>query len=174
MRDGQKGTRGILIFCIAAMGLHLMGQGFSALRENGWEKGKALAAAACLQAGSRPWLCICRGRFTKNPREPAQEIQASARGQLPYFSFAQSQEPKESVVEDDTTIQAMIQENERRIAERIREENSREAAEEENQRQQGSRPRRKGRRKKRLLLRSRNCSRWPRFPWKICRIINIC
>ena len=41
------------------------------------------------------------------------------------------------MVEDDTTIQAMIQENERRIAERIREENSREAAEEENQRQQG-------------------------------------
>ena len=51
MRDGQKGTRGILVFCIAAMGLHIMGRGFSALRENGWEKGKALAAAACLQAG---------------------------------------------------------------------------------------------------------------------------
>ena len=104
-----------------------------------------------------------------------QEIQASARGQLPYFSFAQSQEPKERVVEDDTTIQAMIQENERRIAERIREENSREAAEEENQRQQGEQAAAEGPGgKKRLLLRSRNCSRWPRFPWKICRIINIC
>ena len=123
MRDGQKGTRGILVFCIAAMSLHLMGRGFSALRENGWEKGKALAAAACLQAGEQAMALYLPGRFTKNPREPcSRKIQASARGQLPYFSFAQSQEPKESVVEDDTTIQAMIQENERRIAERIREE----------------------------------------------------
>ena len=138
MRDGQKGTRGILIFCIAAMGLHLMGRGFSALRENGWEKGKALAAAACLQAGEQAMALYLPGTVYEEPQGTLlQEIQASARGQLPYFSFAQSQEPKESVVEDDTTIQAMIQENERRIAERIREENSREAAEEENQRQQG-------------------------------------
>ena len=115
MRDGQKGTRGILIFCIAAMGLHLMGQGFSALRENGWEKGKALAAAACLQAGEQAMALYLPGTVYEEPQGTLlQEIQASARGQLPYFSFAQSQEPKERVVEDDTTIQAMIQENERR------------------------------------------------------------
>ena len=145
MRDGQKGTRGILVFCIAAMGLHLMGRGFSALRENGWEKGKALAAAACLQAGEQAMALYLPGTVYEEPQGTLlQEIQASARGQLPYFSFAQSQEPKERVVEDDTTIQAMIQENERRIAERIREENSREAAEEENQRQ-GSRRQRKRR-----------------------------
>ena len=94
MRDGQKGTRGILIFCIAAMGLHLMGQGFSALRENGWEKGKALAAAACLQAGEQAMALYLPGTVYEEPQGTLlQEIQASARGQLPYFSFAQSQEP---------------------------------------------------------------------------------
>ena len=72
MRDGQKGTRGILIFCIAAMGLHLMGQGFSALRENGWEKGKALAAAACLQAGEQAMALYLPGDgLRRTPGNPA-------------------------------------------------------------------------------------------------------
>src|SRR5699024_4864533 len=95
-------------------------------------------AAACLQAGEQAIALYLPGTIYEEPQGTLlQEIQATTHGPLPYFSFAQSQEPKERVVENDTTIQATSQENERRIVERKREENSREADEEENQRQQG-------------------------------------
>ena len=51
MRDGQKTARIVLLVCISAMSFYLLGKGISVLREDGWRKGKSMAASACLQAG---------------------------------------------------------------------------------------------------------------------------
>lgn len=137
MRNGQKRTRGILIFCIAAMSLNLAWRGLGVLRENGWETGKMLAASVCVRAGEQAlaWY-LPQTDYQEETGTLLQKLQAFAKEQVPFLSYFQSREPEQAVVEDDTTIQAIIQENERRIAERMEEENRKKAAEEENQQEQ--------------------------------------
>lgn len=137
MRNGQKRTRGILIFCIVAMSLNLAWRGLGVLRENGWETGKMLAASVCVRAGEQAlaWY-LPQTDYQEETGTLLQKLQAFAKEQVPFLSYFQSREPEQAVVEDDTTIQAIIQENERRIAERMEEENRKKAAEEENQQEQ--------------------------------------
>lgn len=137
MRNGQKRTRGILIFCIAAMSLNLAWRGLGVLRENGWETGKRLAASVCVRAGEQAlaWY-LPQTDYQEETGTLLQKLQAFAKEQVPFLSYFQSREQEQAVVEDDTTIQAIIQENERRIAERMEEENRKKAAEEENQQEQ--------------------------------------
>ena len=137
MRNGQKRTRGILIFCIVAMSLNLAWRGLGVLRENGWETGKMLAASVCVRAGEQALAWdLPHTYYQEETGTLLQKLQAFAKEQVPFLSYFQSREPEQAVVEDDTTIQAIIQENERRIAERMEEENRKKAAEEENQQEQ--------------------------------------
>lgn len=133
MRDGQKTARIVLLVCISAMSFYLLGKGISVLREDGWRKGKSMAASACLQAGEAALsLYLPQSVYEEEQSGWLQELAGWAREQLPFFTFFAGTEEK-NVVEDDTTIQAMIEENEKRIAERIQEENSRKAEEESRQ-----------------------------------------
>lgn len=133
MRDGQKTARIVLLVCISAMSFYLLGKGISVLREDGWRKGKSMAASACLQAGEAALsLYLPQSAYEEEQSGWLQELTGWAREQLPFFTFFAGTEEK-NVVEDDTTIQAMIEENEKRIAERIQEENSRKAEEESRQ-----------------------------------------
>ena len=133
MRDGQKTARIVLLVCISAMSFYLLGKGISVLREDGWRKGKSMAASACLQAGEAALsLYLPQSAYEEEQSGWLQELAGWAREQLPFFTFFAGTEEK-NVVEDDTTIQAMIEENEKRIAERIQEENSRKAEEESRQ-----------------------------------------
>ena len=133
MRDGQKTARIVLLVCISAMSFYLLGKGISVLREDGWRKGKSMAASACLQAGEAALsLYLPQSVYEEEQSGWLQELAGWARDQLPFFTFFAGTEEK-NVVEDDTTIQAMIEENEKRIAERIQEENSRKAEEESRQ-----------------------------------------
>ncbi|HIV25193.1 MAG TPA: stage II sporulation protein P [Candidatus Scatomonas pullistercoris] len=92
-----------------------------------------MAASACLQAGEAALsLYLPQSVYEEEQSGWLQELAGWAREQLPFFTFFAGTEEK-NVVEDDTTIQAMIEENEKRIAERIQEENSRKAEEESRQ-----------------------------------------
>ena len=136
MRDGQKTARLVLLICIFLMGAYLAAKGVSILREDGWKRGKRMAASACMQAGEQALSLYLPQAGTEESQEGwLQELADAALEQIPFLAFFAAPE-EEPEAEDDTTMQAMIEENEKRIAERIREENRLEAGEKETREQQ--------------------------------------
>ncbi len=135
MKDRQKAARNILRVCILSMSLYLLGKGILVLREDGWQRGGRMAAALCMEAGEQALsLYLPQALPEETEGGLLRELAALAEEQIPFLAFFQ--EETETPAEDDTTIQAIIQENERRIAERVREENSREEQEQEEEQPQ--------------------------------------
>ncbi len=129
MKDGQKAARTILLICICAMAFHLVGKGIRFLEEDQWKEGRRLAAAICLQTAETALsLYLPQSVYREEPGGLLEKLAAEAQEQLPFLAFFS--QPEKEITEDDTTLQAIIQENERRIAERIQEENQRKEVEE--------------------------------------------
>lgn len=134
MGDRQKKIRVLLLAWLSLMGFYLIWNGMQILQENGWEKGKLIAAEAYAKVGREAAaFFLPSAEYEEGDEQWMQGLTASLQEQLPFLAFLDSENGKTVILEDDSTNQAIIEENERMIRQRLEEENRKKAAEQENQ-----------------------------------------
>ena len=134
MGDRQKKIRVLLLAWLGLMGFYLIWNGMQILQENGWEKGKLIAAEAYAKVGREAAaFFLPSAEYEEGDEQWMQGLTASLQEQLPFLAFLDSENGKTVILEDDSTNQAIIEENERMIRQRLEEENRKKAAEQENQ-----------------------------------------
>ena len=133
MRDRQKKIRVLLLAWLGLMGGCLVWKGIGILKENNWEKGRQIAAAAYARLGREAAsLFLPSAEYEEGDEQWMQGLTASLKDQVPFLAFLEAEEEETVILEDDSTNQAIIEENERMIRERLEEENRKKAAEQEN------------------------------------------
>lgn len=133
MGDKQRIIRLLLCLWLGFMGVYLAVRGVAILKENGWEKGRMIAAAAYAQVGNQAAdLFLPSIGYEAGDEEWLHGLVDSLQEQIPFLAFLDEGDDETIILEDESTSQAIIEENERMIRQRLEAENQIKAMEEEN------------------------------------------
>ena len=133
MGDKQRIIRLLLCLWLGFMGVYLAVRGVAILKENGWEKGRMIAAAAYAQVGNQAAdLFLPSIGYEAGDEEWLHGLVDSLQEQIPFLAFLDEGDDETIILEDESTSQVIIEENERMIRQRLEAENQIKAMEEEN------------------------------------------
>ena len=88
MGDRQKKIRVLLLAWLGLMGFYLIWNGMQILQENGWEKGKLIAAEAYAKVGREAAaFFLPSAEYEEGDEQWMQGLTASLQEQLPFLGF---------------------------------------------------------------------------------------
>ena len=102
MGDRQKKIRVLLLAWLGLMGFYLIWNGMQILQENGWEKGKLIAAEAYVKVGREAAaFFLPSAEYEEGDEQWMRGLTASLQEQLPFLAFLDSENGKTVILEDD-------------------------------------------------------------------------
>lgn len=139
MNDLEKKVRAALILCVVLVGIYLVGKCYTLWERKNPGHGAQLLGQAYVQAGGRAAGMFLPGLEYSREEQPDDMFLAVLRTvgeQFPILSFAETDCGEETMVEDERTARAILEENEKLVAQKSQDENQKQAVTEENQQAQ--------------------------------------
>ena len=139
MNDLEKKVRAALILCVIVVGIYLAGKCRDIWeRESGGQGGRILGQAY-VQAGTlaaESFLPVLSYGQEQTPEDFFSAVLRTVGEQFPILSFQETDCGEEEIIEDAETAEAIREENEKLIAQKLEAENQAQAVTEENQQAQ--------------------------------------
>ena len=139
MNDLEKKVRAALILCVIVVGIYLAGKCRDIWEresdgQGGWILGQAYVQAGTLAAES--FLPVLSYGQEQTPEDFFSAVLRTVGEQFPILSFQETDCGEEEIIEDAETAEAIREENEKLIAQKLEAENQAQAVTEENQQAQ--------------------------------------
>ena len=139
MNDLEKKVRAALILCVIAVGIYLAGKCRDIWERESDGQGGRILGQAYVQAGTlaaESFLPVLSYGQEQTPEDFFSAVLRTVGEQFPILSFQETDCGEEEIIEDAETAEAIREENEKLIAQKLEAENQAQAVTEENQQAQ--------------------------------------
>lgn len=139
MNDLEKKVRAALILCVIVMGIYLAGKCRDIWERESDGQGGRILGQAYVQAGTlaaESFLPVLSYGQEQTPEDFFSAVLRTVGEQFPILSFQETDCGEEEIIEDAETAEAIREENEKLIAQKLEAENQAQAVTEENQQAQ--------------------------------------
>lgn len=139
MNDLEKKVRAALILCVIAVGIYLAGKCRDIWERESDGQGGRILGQAYVQAGTlaaESFLPVLSYGQEQAPEDFFSAVLRTVGEQFPILSFQETDCGEEEIIEDAETAEAIREENEKLIAQKLEAENQAQAVTEENQQAQ--------------------------------------
>lgn len=136
MKDLEKKVRTALILCVIVVGIYLAGKCRDIWERESGGKGGRILGQAYVQAGTlaaESFLPVLSYGQEQAPEDFFSAVLRTVGEQFPILSFQETDCGEEEIIEDAETAEAIREENEKLIAQKLEAENQAQAVTEENQ-----------------------------------------
>lgn len=139
MNDLEKKVRAVLILCVIVVGIYLAGKCRDIWERESDGQGGRILGQAYVQAGTlaaESFLPVLSYGQEQTPEDFFSAVLRTVGEQFPILSFQETDCGEEEIIEDAETAEAIREENEKLIAQKLEAENQAQAVTEENQQAQ--------------------------------------
>ncbi|MFR8537172.1 MAG: stage II sporulation protein P [Lacrimispora saccharolytica] len=139
MNDLEKKVRAALILCVIVVGIYLAGKCRDIWERESDGQGGRILGQAYVQAGTlaaESFLPVLSYGQEQTPEDFFSAVLRTVGEQFPILSFQETDCGEEEIIEDSETAEAIREENEKLIAQKLEAENQAQAVTEENQQAQ--------------------------------------